>query len=243
MGGWVSEGLEIARRAAALRALEYLDAARVVGLGTGSTVKVFLETAYDKLIGKTLVASSIDTALLAKSLGLSLSDPIAVERLDVYVDSADEVDPLGRMVKGGGGAMTMEKVLASAADLRVFIVDELKVVPRVPHSRPVPVEVIPQAVSIVKRRLEEAGFECRLRVPQGKMLPVITDIGGAIVDVVPPKHMEPERAADLLDGLPGVIGHGIFIGYADVLVIGRSSGRAEVVSYKRLREERVGRSP
>ncbi len=235
----MSEALEAARRAAAMRVAEYLDAARVVGLGTGSTVEVFLKTVYDKLTDKTLVASSIDTALAAKSLGLSPVDPVTVERLDIYIDSADEVDPLGRMIKGGGGAMTMEKVLASASDLRVFIVDELKVFPRVPHGRPIPVEVVPQAVSIVKRRLEDAGFGCRLRVPQGKRLPVITDLGGAVIDVEPPEHMELERVAGFLERLPGVIGHGIFIGYADVLVIGRSDGRVEVVTYRRPREERA----
>ncbi|MEM1911448.1 MAG: ribose-5-phosphate isomerase A, partial [Sulfolobales archaeon] len=108
----MSESVENARRVAAIRALEYLDAARVIGLGTGSTVEVFLKLAYDKLIGKTLVASSIDTAMIAKSIGLTLADPVVVDRVDLYVDSADEVDPLGRMVKGGGGAMTMEKILA-----------------------------------------------------------------------------------------------------------------------------------
>lgn len=228
----MSESLETVRRTAAIRALEYLDGARVVGLGTGSTVEVFLRTAYDKLAGKTLVASSIDTALVAKSIGLSLVDPLMIDWLDLYVDSADEVDPLGRMVKGGGGAMTMEKVLASAANTRVFIVDELKVVPRIPYSKPVPVEVVPQALSIVKRKLEEAGFDCHLRVSHGKRAPVITDLGGAIVDVFPPKHWELGNVVSFLDSLPGVIEHGIFVGYADVLIIGKTSGRVEVVTYK-----------
>lgn len=223
--------LEAARRAASIRALEYLDTVETVGLGTGSTIEVFLRTAYDRLAGKTLVASSIDTALVAKSIGLSLADPLSVDRLDLYVDSADEVDPLGRMIKGGGGAMTMEKILASAADTRVFIVDELKVVPRVPHSRPIPVEVIPRSLSIVRRKLESRGFVCHTRVPQGKRAPVITDIGGAIVDVVPPGHWELQEVASFLDGLPGVIEHGIFMGFADVIIIGRTSGKVEVITY------------
>ncbi|MCS7099983.1 MAG: ribose-5-phosphate isomerase A, partial [Sulfolobales archaeon] len=102
----MSEEVDVARRSASTRVLEYLDAAEVVGLGTGSTIGVFLKTAYDKLARKTLVASSIDTVLTARSLGLKLVEPLAVDSLDLYVDSADEVDPLGRMVKGGGGAMT-----------------------------------------------------------------------------------------------------------------------------------------
>ncbi|MEM1931175.1 MAG: ribose 5-phosphate isomerase A [Sulfolobales archaeon] len=234
----MSENIDIARRAAAIRALEYLDAARIVGLGTGSTVEVFLKLAYDKLISKTLVASSIDTAIIAKSIGLSLVDPVVVDRIDLYVDSADEVDPLGRMIKGGGGAMTMEKILAFAADMRVFIVDELKVVPRIPHEKPVPVEVVPQAISIVKRELERVGFECRIRVPQGKRLPVITDLGGAILDVLPPRDWSIEDVARFLDSLPGVVEHGIFVGLVDVLIIGKRDGEVEVVTYRG-----IGRKP
>jgi len=233
----VSESIENARRAAAIRALEYLDTARVIGLGTGSTVEVFLKLAYDKLIGKTLVASSIDTAMITKSIGLTLVDPVVVDRVDLYVDSADEVDPLGRMVKGGGGAMTMEKLLASAADMRVFIVDELKVVPKVPHKKPVPVEVIPQAISIVKRKLEKAGFECHIRVPQGKRSPVITDLGGAILDVFPPRDWSIENITRFLDSLPGVIEHGIFVGLVDVLIVGKRDGEVEVVTYKGMSEK------
>ncbi|MEM2207824.1 MAG: ribose 5-phosphate isomerase A [Sulfolobales archaeon] len=235
----MNENVEIARRAAAIRALEYLDVARVVGLGTGSTVEVFLKTAYDKLLGKTLVASSIDTAIAAKSIGLILADPVAVDRVDLYVDSADEVDPLGRMVKGGGGAMTMEKLLAFAAGMRVFIVDELKVVPKIPHKRPIPVEVVPRALSMVKRELEEAGFKCHIRVPQGKRLPVITDLGGAILDVFPPRDWKLEDIVSFLDGLPGVIEHGIFVGYADILIIGKTDGGVEVVTYKGIRGKSV----
>ncbi|MEM1882950.1 MAG: ribose 5-phosphate isomerase A [Sulfolobales archaeon] len=233
----MSESVENARRVAAIRALEYLDAARVIGLGTGSTVEVFLKLAYDKLVGKTLVASSIDTAMIAKSIGLTLVDPVVVDRVDLYVDSADEVDPLGRMVKGGGGAMTMEKLLASAADMRVFIVDELKVVPKVPHKKPVPVEVIPQAISIVKRKLEKAGFECHIRVPQGKRSPVITDLGGAILDVFPPRDWSIENITRFLDSLPGVIEHGIFVGLVDVLIVGKRDGEVEVVTYKGMSEK------
>ncbi|MEM1893373.1 MAG: ribose 5-phosphate isomerase A [Sulfolobales archaeon] len=228
----MSESIEIARRVAAIRALEYLDAARVIGLGTGSTVEVFLKLAYDKLVGKTLVASSIDTAIIAKSIGLTLADPVVVDRVDLYVDSADEVDPLGRMVKGGGGAMTMEKILAFAADMRVFIVDELKVVPKVPHKKPIPVEVVPQAISIVKQKLEREGFECHIRVSQGKRSPVITDLGGAVLDVFPPKDWGIENVAQFLDSLPGVIEHGVFVGLVDVLLIGRKDGEVEVVTYK-----------
>ncbi|MEM4730971.1 MAG: ribose 5-phosphate isomerase A [Sulfolobales archaeon] len=233
----MSESVENARRVAAIRALEYLDAARVIGLGTGSTVEVFLKLAYDKLVGKTLVASSIDTAMIAKYIGLTLVDPVVVDRVDLYVDSADEVDPLGRMVKGGGGAMTMEKLLASAADMRVFIVDELKVVPKVPHKKPVPVEVIPQAISIVKRKLEKAGFECHIRVPQGKRSPVITDLGGAILDVFPPRDWSIENITRFLDSLPGVIEHGIFVGLVDVLIVGKRDGEVEVVTYKGMSEK------
>ncbi|MCX8184947.1 MAG: ribose 5-phosphate isomerase A [Sulfolobales archaeon] len=229
----MSGEIEVARRSAAIRVLEHLDTAEVVGLGTGSTIEIFLKTAYDKLARKTLVTSSIDTTLVARSLGLKLVEPLAIDYLDLYVDSADEVDPLGRMVKGGGGAMTMEKILASAANLRVFVVDELKVVPKIPHSSPVPIEVVPQAISIIKKKIESAGFACRLRVPHGKRAPVITDLGGAVIDTIPPKNWEPEDIARFLESIPGVVGHGIFINYTDILVIGRLSGQVEVVSYRR----------
>lgn len=226
------EDVEIARRNASIRALEFLETARVVGLGTGSTVETFLRTAIDKLVDKVLIASSIDTAITAKSLGLTVTDSLSVDRLDIYIDSADEVDPLGRMVKGGGGAMTMEKILATAASLRVFIIDELKLVPRVPHKRLIPVEVVPQALSIIKKKLEDMGFTCQLRVPQGKRVPVISDLGGAIIDVSPPRGWEPETISQTLDNIPGIIEHGLFIGYTDILIIGKLDGKVEVVTYK-----------
>lgn len=229
------EEVEIARRNASIRVLEFLDTARVVGLGTGSTVETFLRTAIDKLADKVLVASSIDTVITARSLGLAVTDSISVDRLDIYIDSADEVDPLGRMVKGGGGAMTMEKILASAATLRVFIIDELKLVPRVPYMKPIPVEVVPRALSIVKKKLEDMGFTCQLRIPQGKRAPVISDLGGAIIDVSPPRGWEPETISQTLDSIPGIVEHGLFIGYTDVLVIGKLDGKVEVVIYRNIR--------
>jgi ribose 5-phosphate isomerase A len=229
VGSEVSE----ARKAAAIKAMEYLGRARVVGLGTGSTVEVFLRLASGRLMDRVVVASSTDTALLASQLGLRVLDPSTVDRVDLYVDSADEVDLLGRMVKGGGAAMTMEKVLASAADLRVFVVDELKVVPRVPHARPIPVEVLPQAISFVRRRLGELGYSVSVRVSQGKRGPVVTDLGGVVLDVTPPRDADLVEVARTLRSIPGVVEHGLFVDLVDVLVIGRLSGSVETVTFRR----------
>lgn len=210
-----------AKGRAAEGALEFIGGAKLVGLGTGSTV--------EKLIGlldpggdAVYVASSIDTAVKASSRGLKVLHPSSVRGpLDIYIDGADEVDEELNMIKGGGAALTMEKILAHHSVRRVFMVDHTKLVSRLGESRPIPVEVVRDALMFVARRLDDMGYDVVVRRPRsGKYGPVLSDICGVIIDVSMPHDKSPERVEDELKSVPGVVETGLFLGLADVVVVG-----------------------
>ncbi len=215
-----------ARLAAVTEALKLLQGRELIGLGTGSTTELFIEKAHEKglLRGKSLVATSVKTAMFLAELGYKDVDVLAVEGLDLYVDSADEVDLRGRMLKGGGGALTMEKLLAKHSNLRVFIVDEFKVVEKLCSRHPIPIEVLPNAVRMVLRDLKRLGAQASLRECSGKKGPVISDVGGFIVDVIPPADVELDEFAKALKSLTGVVEVGLFLDEADVVIVGLKDG-------------------
>ncbi len=215
----------------AIKLIGGLGDLKVIGVGTGSTVRQFIEIATSEGIfdSAVLVPSSIDTALALSEKGFRVASPLGVRKMQLYVDSADEVDSRRNMIKGGGGAMTMEKILTYYSDLRVFIVDEFKLVDRLGAHHPVPVEVLRDAVSLVIGKLRELGFKVRYRVSEAKKGPTVSDLGGVIVDVSLPPSMEPEEVSELLDSLPGVISHGLFVGLADYVFVGRKDGGVTVL--------------
>lgn len=203
-----------------------LKDAKVVGIGTGRTISGTLTClGPEALIDKVVVASSIETQLVLKSLGIPSASPISVDKLEVYIDSADYVSPGLAAIKGGGGAMTMEKLLASNSRLVVILVDESKVTDNL-LGNPIPIEVIPAAISFVKRRLRELGLTAEERSPQrGKRPPVISDLGGAILDVRAEGWTEGlEELERTIRAIPGVVETGIFVNMIDVLVIGGPKG-------------------
>jgi len=208
-----------------------VQSAEVVGIGTGSTVDTlvdYLRTVRDYIKHVVFVPSSSSTLIKLKEAGLRVTAPEAVESMDLYVDSADEVDPQLNMLKGGGAAMTMEKILAFYSKKRVFIVDFAKLVSRLGEKHPLPVEVVPRAVSMVLSRLRQLGFKVSLRVSRGgKYGPVVTDTGGMVVDVEIPPGVDLAKLEALLKSLPGVVETGLFLGYADLVVVGYTD-RVEV---------------
>lgn len=214
--------VELAKLNAARAALRELEGYAVVGVGTGSTVEKLLEL-FPQLEGfreKLYVASSIDTALKLARMGLRVLDSSFAPAIEVYVDGADEVDPNLNMIKGGGAAMKMEKILTYHAERRVFIVDHTKLVAKLGERHPIPLEVLPQALSLVLRKLAAKGFKAEPRYPaRGKMGPVVADTGGVIVDVYTGPIEDPEALEGELR-MPGVVETGLFIGMADKVYVG-----------------------
>jgi len=207
------------KQAAALAALEELQPGWIIGVGTGSTTNRFIDALAarrDEIAGA--VASSEASAERLRRLGIRLVELDEVEGLPVYVDGADEANPARELIKGGGGALTREKIIASAAKLFVCIVDDSKLVERL-GLFPLPVEVLPLAVGQVARRIEKLGGRAVLR--RG----FTTDNGNAILDVHGLRIDDAGRLEDLLNLIPGVVENGLFSRRrADRLLVGSDGG-------------------
>ncbi|MCD6324104.1 MAG: ribose 5-phosphate isomerase A [Desulfurococcales archaeon] len=215
-----------AREHAIKEALKLLRDAEVVGIGTGSTMRQFIEAAHREgaLEGAKLVTSSLDTALTLKSLGYDVLSPLSVNSLDVYVDSADEVSSDGVMIKGGGGALTMEKILTRYSKLKVFVVDWRKLREgRLTH--PIPIEVLTNALTFVLKALRDMGLSPSVRDSVRKKGPVITDSLGVVVDVEMPTNTSLRELDTRLRDLPGIVETGIFADLHDVILVGYPDGR------------------
>ena len=207
------------KRAAAEKALAYVTPGTVVGVGSGSTVNAFVDALGRAGIAvKGYVAASVASEKRLASLGLKVLDLNEVTELPVYVDGADEIDPRFRMVKGGGAALTREKIIASAADRFVCIVDSTKEKDKL-GAFPLPVEVIPFARNFVARCLMKLGGSPKLR--EG----AVTDNGCQILDTTGLDLSEPEHLEREINNIPGVLENGIFARRrADVLLIGAPQG-------------------
>ncbi|HYW02494.1 MAG TPA: ribose-5-phosphate isomerase RpiA [Gammaproteobacteria bacterium] len=207
------------KRAAAEAALEYVPGDEVIGVGTGSTVRHFIELLAgrrDRVRGA--VSSSEETTRLLGAAGIPVVELNDAGTLPVYVDGADEATRHLHLVKGGGGALTREKVIASASDRFVCIADESKLV-RVLGRFPLPVEVIPMARSYVSRELVRFGGRPRLR--EGYR----TDNGNEILDVHDLDIGEPARLEQRLNDIPGIVTVGIFaLRPADLLLLAGPDG-------------------
>jgi len=200
-------------------AIEYVEAGTVIGVGTGSTANFFID-ALAKIKGKIdgTVASSIASAERLKGHGIPVLDLNEVGELSVYVDGADETNDQLHLIKGGGGALTREKIVAGASRKFVCICDESKLV-RMLGAFPLPVEVIPMAQSFVARELVKHGGTPELR--QG----FTTDNGNIILDVKGLEIMEPCTLESTLNNIPGIVTVGIFANRpADVLLLGTANG-------------------
>ena len=242
------------KEAAASKAAELLSdiikPGMLVGVGTGSTVKLVIDhLVEDRRVRSTLssvklYASSLDTLLYLEERGLHASQLLPSTPLDVYFDGADEVAATASMcqvLKGRGAAMTREKVLAFNSRLNILVIDESKLSRQLGEKgKPVPVEVLPPALKPVIRLLESARVRVQVRECNCRDGPAVTDNYGVVVDTWPWGRLEPLRYEGLLDATPGVIGHGLFIGYFDRLVVGYGGGEAEVRSCRRTRGAALG---
>ena len=207
------------KRAAARAALEYVQRGAVLGVGTGSTVAYFIaELAETRPPVRAVVASSEHTAALLRVAELPVVDLNEVGAVDVYVDGADQVDPQLRMIKGGGGAHTREKIVAAAAQLFVCIVDDAKMAGRL-GGVPLPLAVLPFAKELVRRQVAAMGGTAAERPG------FLTDDGHLVLDTSGLDLADPETMELLLDALPGVVECGLFARRpADVLLCGTADG-------------------
>jgi len=200
-------------------ALEYVVPGSIVGVGTGSTVNCFIDalaTMKDRIKGA--VSSSERSSERLRAHGIAVLDSNTVERIPVYVDGADEIDHAGNMIKGGGAALTREKIVADIADRFVCIADESKLVGTL-GKFPLPVEVIPMASAQVARKLKALGGEPVLRAG------VVTDNGGHILDVRGLSITDPAAMERDINQWPGVVSVGIFArNRAAVCLLGTAQG-------------------
>lgn len=213
------------------QAAGYAKDGMIVGLGTGSTATWFVRELGRRIREESLsiscVSSSLACSLLAKSEGIPLIPLDQADRIDLYADGADEVDPGKRLIKGRGAAMVGEKLLVQATTVFLVIIDESKLVSKLGAKFPVPVEVMPQAARLVGKAIEGLGGKPIMRMAQGgKDGPVVSDNGNLILDVTFAGDPDWQALDSALDSLPGVVGHGLFLRYApkSTVLVGSASG-------------------
>lgn len=218
------------KQVAGRRAAEFVEHGMRVGLGTGSTVIFTLERLAERVregLSISCVPTSVDTQVKAQKMGIPLVELAVVESLDLTIDGADEIDGAFNMIKGGGGALLREKVLASISRRVITIVGADKVVARL-GAFPLPVEVVPFAREVIQRALEKRKAQAKLRLARDGGV-YLTDNGNQILDCHFPGGIADAPALEReLDQLPGIVETGLFIGLSHMLVIGREDGTAEV---------------
>ncbi|MCI4371358.1 MAG: ribose-5-phosphate isomerase RpiA [Thermoplasmata archaeon] len=213
------------KRKAAEAAMKYVKPGMVLGLGTGSTARHFLE-GVARLVAEGVelhaVPTSFATAEAAKQLGIPLTSLEEHTRLDLCVDGADEVDPKLDLIKGLGGALLREKIVAAASRKFVVVVDDSKLVPRLGTRAPVPVEVHPFGWRNAAEALKRLGAKVELRQHDGETFR--SDNGNHILDARFGPLRAPAKTAASIAQIPGVVGHGLFLGMADVVLVGSAKG-------------------
>ncbi len=227
-----------AKQAAALRALAQIQDGMVVGLGTGSTAALMVEALGERMregLRITGVPTSAATEAQAGGLGIPLATLEEVGRIDLTIDGADEIGPGLALIKGGGGALLREKIVAASSDRMVVIADASKRVETL-GTYPLPVEVVrfgwrTTAARIIAGRavhgLALAETDITLRQRDGA--PLVTDEGNHILDLACRQIPDPGRADVALNAIPGVIETGLFVGMAAVAIIGHGDGRSEIL--------------
>jgi ribose 5-phosphate isomerase A len=210
---------------AAEAALEYVKPSMVLGLGTGSTSRYFLE-GVGRLVAGGMdlkgVPTSIATAEAAKQLGIPLTSLEESLSLDLCVDGADEVDPKLDLIKGRGGALFRERIVATASKTFLVVVDESKLVPRLGTTAPVPVEVHPFGWKNASAALEALGAKIELRRKDGEAYR--TDNGNHILDARFGPIKGASKLANQIGRIPGVLGHGLFLGMVSAVLVGSPQG-------------------
>lgn len=221
-----SENLDSLKKAVALKAIEFIHEGMVVGLGTGTTAKHMLIALGDKVrSGMRLrgVPTSAETAALAKQAGILLINSENRWETDVAIDGADQVDPDFNLIKGGGGALLKEKIVAASAKEFIVMIDYTKQVPVLGGPFPLPIEVIPFGWRNTARDIE-ALTKSRVVLRERNGVPFKTETGHLIVDVHIDRIDRPRDLETALNLIPGVAETGLFVGRTNVLIVGTPQG-------------------
>jgi ribose 5-phosphate isomerase A len=218
---------ELAGRAAA----QLVHDNQIVGLGTGSTAYFAILALGERVkAGLTItgIPTSNATADLARSVGIALTTLDKNPEIDIVIDGADEIDPQLNLIKGGGGALLREKVIASASKKMVVIADSTKVVEHL-GKFPLPVEIVSFAQAVVEKKIASLGASIKLRTRKDGGV-FITDNGNPILDCTFGKIEDPPTLARTLSEIPGVVEHGLFINLASVALVGKGNSVEEIIA-------------
>ncbi len=220
------ENLEALKELAARAAVEYVKDGHVVGLGTGSTARYVVLALGERVkAGLTIkgVPTSRETAELARQQGIPLIDQDNAWIIDVAIDGADQVDPSFNLIKGGGGALLKEKIVAASAKQFIVMVDHTKRVPVLGGSFPLPIEVVPFGWGSTAREIE-ALTKSRVVLRERNGAPFKTESGNMIVDVHIDRIDQPRDLEIALNHIPGVVETGLFVNRTDILIVGTAQG-------------------
>lgn len=212
-------------------ALRYVKSGQTIGLGTGRAASAFIRAVAEAQIDVRGVPTSNDSAELARSLGIGLVELKEVARLAADFDGADEVDPRLNMIKGLGGAMVREKIVAASSRRRIFLVGEEKLVKRLGAHGNLPIEVVPFALPHVSRELARLGLKPRTRKNQDGA-EFVTDNGNHVIDCRVTEIRNPSRLERELLAIPGIVGTGLFIGLADLVLVAMRDGSIKTLLHR-----------
>lgn len=220
-----TDPVKLMKQQVGFTAADRVQSGAIVGLGTGSTTAYAIQRLGDRLKSGDLkdikgIPTSFQASVLAKQYGIPLTTLDEVDRIDVAIDGADEVDPQKNLIKGGGAAHTREKVVDSLAELFIVVVDSSKLVTALGTTFALPVEVLPMAIAPVTRALEALGGTVELRMGIKKDGPVITDQGNMVLDVTFAAIANPAEMEVTINNIPGVLENGLFVNVTDVVLIG-----------------------
>ena len=226
------------KKAAGVRAVDFVHTGMLVGLGTGSTAEFAIEELSKRikdgrLSGISCIPSSERTRNFAETLGLDLVELSSKRKIDVTIDGADEIDFDFNLIKGGGGALLREKVLAQNSERNIIVADESKLSRRLGSRFPVPVEVLEFALEAEKSYLKSLGGEVKLRLARDGS-PFLTDQNNFIVDWNFGQIESPSYFADRLSQRAGIVEHGLFIGTASDIIIGSPRGLKHLIANESL---------
>lgn len=228
------DSIQRAKQNAALEAVKHVKDGFIVGLGSGSTAAFAIEELGERIKKEKISIMGIPTSYQAFLLAVECGIPITTidehPLIDVTIDGADQSTLELNLIKGMGAAMAREKIVAAASELNVIIVDQQKKVKRLgENGQVVPVEVLPFAISLVKKKLADIGGKTNLREGKGKLGPTITDNGNAILDTAFGSIENPAELAVKIKMIPGVVETGLFIDLTDIVYVGSTDGSVEKI--------------
>ncbi|MCF7971101.1 MAG: ribose-5-phosphate isomerase RpiA [Methylococcaceae bacterium] len=216
-------------------ALNYVQNGMTIGLGTGSTANCFIEALAQRYqqenLKITVVASSLVSQLNAQHLGLPLIAIEHIEKLDMYVDGADEVAPDMTLLKGRGSDLVKEKLLVEAAEQFIVLIDSSKQVQHIGDNFPIPAEVLPFAWQLVQHKMRNAGAQVSLRETGSGL--AVTSCGNLVLDLVFNAELSTTALNNLLNATPGIVEHGIFQGLADIILLADKGKVTPITSEKK----------